>query len=246
MVKALVLRVEGTNCDQETVNALQVAGAETTLAHINQLLKKKDSLENYDILAIPGGFSHGDDISAGVILAKQLKFLLGKQVRQFVEERKPVIGICNGFQVLVKTGLLPGNQGIMEKQEATLAFNEKGIFYDDWVQLEPQENKCLFLKKIKERINLPIAHAEGRFIAEQEILEELEENKQIVFKYVKNPNGSINDIAGICNPEGNVFGLMPHPERFLNAHMHPQWTRGIKKADGLQFFTEMVEYAEKR
>jgi len=247
MVNALVLRVEGTNCDEETANALRLAGADTTLAHINDLLKGRQSLEDYQALALPGGFAHGDDIAAGVLLANQMKNLLGADVKAFVEEGKPVIGICNGFQVLVKLGLLPGIEGPMNRQEATLAFNNSGIFHDSWVHLQPQNgNKC-FLNKIKSAVYLPVAHAEGRFIADDNVIRRMLDNGQVVFTYLENPNGAMRDIAGICNPQGNVFGLMPHPERFVHKWMHPQWTRGgiPDEGDGLQFFTHLVEYAKK-
>ncbi|MCD4740653.1 phosphoribosylformylglycinamidine synthase I [archaeon] len=245
MVKAIILRVEGTNCDEELVNAFQLAGAEVTLAHINELLKNKISLEDHQILALPGGFSHGDDISAGVILANQLKQLLGKQLNKFIEEEKAVIGICNGFQILVKTGLLPNLSGNQE-QEVTLAFNSSGLFRNQWVHLETQkENTCPFLKNM-ENIYLPIAHAEGRFIATQETIEQIEEQNLIAFKYVGNPNGSINDIAGISNSQGNILGLMPHPERFLHPWMHPYWTlEQPEQGDGIQLFKNIVEHAKK-
>ena len=248
MVKILVLRVEGTNCDQETVNALEVVGATPELVHINELIKGLKNLEEYQGMIIPGGFSHGDDISAGIILANQMKYLLGRDLQRFVEEGKPIIGICNGFQALVKSWLLPAINGPFVKQDATLAFNDTGIFKDTWVHLKPTKNhKCKFLQRIKNEVYLPIAHAEGRFVTDKETLEELKSNKQIVFKYVENPNGSVADIAGVCNPEGNVFGMMPHPERYMHKWMHPHWTRGklAEEGDGLLFFQGFVEYASK-
>lgn len=248
MVKILVLRVEGTNCDQETVNALEIAGATPELVHINELIKGLKTLDEYQGMIIPGGFSHGDDISAGIILANQMRYLLGRDLQRFVEEGKPIMGICNGFQALVKSWLLPATKGPFVRQDATLAFNDTGIFKDMWVRLKPMRNHaCKFLQKIKKEVYLPIAHAEGRFTTDEETLKELKENKQIVFKYVENPNGSVADIAGVCNPEGNVFGMMPHSERYLHKWMHPYWTRGKipEEGDGLQFFQGFIEYASK-
>lgn len=248
MVKIIVLRVEGTNCDQETVNALKIVGATPELVHINELIKGLKTLEEYQGMVIPGGFSHGDDISAGVILANQMKYLLGKELQKFVEEGKPIMGICNGFQALIKSWLLPAINGPFVKQDATLAFNDTGVFKDTWVYLKPvRKHSCKFLQKIKKEVYLPIAHAEGRFITNAETLKKLRSNKQIVFKYVENPNGSIDGIAGVCNPEGNVFGMMPHPERYMHKWMHPYWTRKKlpEQGDGLQFFQGFVEYATK-
>ena len=258
-VRTIVLRVEGTNCDEETVIAFKKAGSLVDLVHINELKKGKKSLEDYQILCIPGGFTYGDDIAAGKIFAVLLKYMLSKDVKRFVEEGKLVLGICNGFQVLVKDGLLPGLNGVMEKQEATLAFNDCGYFQDRWVYLKHEnKGKCVFTKGIKDIIYVPVNHAEGKFVADREIIEKLEENDQIVFKYVDpddnyagfpwNPNGSIDNIAGICNPEGNVFGLMPHPEKFIHKWMHPYWTR-LKleeEGDGFRIFKNAVEFAEKK
>ncbi len=256
-VKAVVLRVAGTNCDVETANALRTAGAETDIIHMNQLYKGPKSLEDYQIMIFPGGFSYGDDVSAAVLWAKEIKYRLGGQVKRFVEEGKPVLGICNGFQVLVKAGLLPAFNGLMERQEATLAFNDIGLYYDGWVYLRHDRKcPCIFTEGLNEIIYLPVAHAEGKFVINLEDLEKLWENRQVVFRYVNqngdidgfpyNPNGSVDSIAGICNREGNVFGLMPHPERFLHIYMHPCWTSiSAKEGDGLHLFYKAVEYAEK-
>lgn len=244
VVKAIVLRVEGTNCDLEMAHALKLEGAEPHLVHVNELLSKKAYLESFQLLVIPGGFAHGDDISAGKIFATLLKYRLEQDVKRFVESGKPVIGVCNGFQVLVKAGILPGlNWGI---QEATLAANDCGSFVDRWVHLKTGKSSCQFSKGLKETIFLPIAHGEGKFIAGSAVLERLEENNQIVFSYLDNPNGSLMDIAGICNPAGNVLGMMPHPERFLTKYTHPYWSASPElpeEGDGLQIFKNAVEYA---
>lgn len=224
--KVIVLRTAGTNCDKETVHAFQSAGAETDLSHINEFIQGNKSLDRYGILAIPGGFSYGDDIAAGKVLANELIYKLRDSVEKFIKGGRLVIGICNGFQVLVKTGLLP---------HSTLTFNDSGKFEDRWVYLKNvNRGRCVFTKGI-DRIYLPVAHAEGKFVTDKKTLDEMKKNDEIVFRYVddkgkdcgypSNPNGSMENIAGICNKEGTVFGMMPHPERYLAFYMHPQWTR---------------------
>ncbi|MBS7655000.1 phosphoribosylformylglycinamidine synthase I [Candidatus Bathyarchaeota archaeon] len=253
-VKVAVFRVAGTNCEIETAYAFKLAGAKPEIIHMNEFYKKRKSLEGYQILVFPGGFSYGDDIAAAKLWANEIKYKL-KEIKHFAEEGKPIIGICNGFQVLVKTGLLPGFEKSI-KQEATLAFNDIGLYHDRWVYLKPESKKCIFTKNLNKTIFLPVAHAEGKFIINEDSLRKLEENDQIVFRYVDNkgelagfpwnPNGSISNIAGICNPEGNILGLMPHPERYLHKWMHPLWTKLNSlpiEGDGLIIFKNAVEYA---
>ena len=251
--KVLILRTAGTNCDVETDAAFQLAGAETALIHIQNLISGKVDLADYQILAIPGGFSYGDDISAGILLAVEIKHKLTDTLHKFVAEGKLIIGICNGFQVLVRTGLLPGiNQSMT--QQTTLAMNASAKFECRWVDLAAEDSPCVFTKGIKKRLYLPVAHAEGRFTAPPDVLEALESNKQVVFRYAKseyphNPNGSDVDIAGICDPTGRIFGLMPHPERFLMKWNHPRWTRlpkteanASEEGEGLAIFKNAVNY----
>ncbi len=259
--KVLILRTAGTNCDIETDAAFQLAGAETALTHIQKLIAGKVNLADYEILAIPGGFSYGDDISAGILLAIEMKHKLADALSRFVGDNKLILGICNGFQVLVRTGLLPGmnisESGTPEMiQRTTLSMNTSAKFECRWVDLKVQESPCVFTKGIKERIYLPVAHAEGRFTAPADVLEELESKNQVVFRYVKstypdNPNGSDADIAGICDPTGRIFGLMPHPERFLMKWNHPHWTRltetpenASEKGEGLAIFKNAVDYVK--
>ena len=259
--KVLILRTAGTNCDAETDTAFQLAGAETALIHIQNLISGKVNLTDYQILALPGGFSYGDDISAGILLAVEMKHKLRDALNRFVADDKLILGICNGFQVLVRTGLLPGmdpsNSNTSEMtQRTTLAMNTSAKFECRWVDLATEESPCVFTKGIKERIYLPVAHAEGRFTAASDVLEELESNKQIVFRYAKsgyphNPNGSDADIAGICDATGRIFGLMPHPERFLMKWNHPRWTRlagteasSSEEGDGLSIFKNAVNYVK--
>ncbi|MDT7865134.1 MAG: phosphoribosylformylglycinamidine synthase I [Thermoproteota archaeon] len=255
-VKALVIRAEGTNCDLETVEALKVAGAEVTLAHINELLKKKVNLEDFQLCVIPGGFSYGDNISAGKILANIIKSYLKKDFKKFIDEEKPLIGICNGFQVLLKAGFLPfSSEG---KQLASLTINDSGLFIDRWVYLRyVNKRKCVFTKYSNNVIYLPINHAEGKFVAEDKIIKKLFDEDQIVYQYSHpdgkvdekaNPNGSKYNIAAICNEYGNVLGIMPHPEKFIHKYMHPCWTRfpNLKEeGDGLFIFKNAVNYAKK-
>ncbi|MCP3686023.1 MAG: phosphoribosylformylglycinamidine synthase I [bacterium] len=251
MVKAVVLRTAGTNCDYETRHALELSGAKTDLIHINELISNKKSLKDYQILVIAGGFSYGDDLGAGKILANKMIYRMKEQLDEFVKDKKLIIGICNGFQVLVKTGLLPGNGG----QTASLTTNDSSKFECRWIRMK-LGRECAFTTGMKEIIELPIAHGEGKFVADDKTMESIKQNDQIVFKYVDergeetgypaNPNGSMESIAGICNKEGNVFGLMPHPERFLDKYSHPRWTReNIKEGDGLAIFKNAVEYAKK-
>ncbi|MCX5777361.1 MAG: phosphoribosylformylglycinamidine synthase I [Candidatus Firestonebacteria bacterium] len=257
--KVIVIRTAGTNCDYETVTAFELCGAEVDLVHINQLLRKEVDILNYQILAIPGGFSYGDDVASGKILANEIQYRLIDTISRFVSERRLIIGICNGFQVLVKTGLLPGIDGIDKKEYTTLFNNDSGKFEDRWCYLKSTSNRCIFTRGLKEQIYLPVAHGEGKFITlDEKTLEYLKKNDMIVFKYVNkdgdiagypaNPNGSAEAIAGICNPGGNILGLMPHPERFVTRYNHPRWTREKlpEEGDGLALFRNAVEFAKKK
>jgi phosphoribosylformylglycinamidine synthase I len=185
--KIIVLRTAGTNCDKETASAFEMAGGEPDLVHINELSRDEKFLKDYQILAIPGGFTYGDDIASGKILANEIKYKLNKDLKNFINSGKLIIGICNGFQVLVKAGILPGiNSGVME---ATLSFNDSGSFMAKWVELDSMET-CVWTKGLKEKIYLPIAHGEGKFIPrDKDILNKLKKSGQIVFRYVDNPNG---------------------------------------------------------
>ncbi len=255
-VRSLVIRAEGTNCDLETVEALRLAGAEVDLVHINRLIKEKKKLEEYQLIIIPGGFSFGDCISAGKILANLIKVYLITDFKKFIDEGKPLIGICNGFQTLLKLGFLPFS-GEM-KQYASLVPNVSGLFIDKWVYLKlREESKCVFTKGSLNVIYLPINHAEGRFVAEEKIIDKLFENGQIVYQYssqsgevseIFNPNGSLSNIAAICNEHQNVLGIMPHPEKYIHKYLHPNWTRYQtlkEEGDGLIIFKNAVNYARK-
>lgn len=254
--KVLVLRTAGTNCDKETVFAFEACGADTELLHINALVENKKRLFDFQILAIPGGFSYGDDIAAGKILANELKYKLQDELKEFMQDSRLIIGICNGFQVLVKAGILPGNKEF--KQEATLSLNDSAKFEDRWVYLKRQD-KCVWTKDLPEIIYLPVAHGEGKFMAENKTaLSNLIEHNQVVLQYCDaegrldgyphNPNGSELNIAGICDATGRVFGLMPHPERHFSFLQSPKHLRREFKdnvAAGALIIRNGVEYAKK-
>jgi len=260
-VKVLVLRAAGTNCDLEMCYAFELAGAKPDLVHVNRLIEEPHLLERYQILALPGGFSYGDDIAAGKILANQLVHHFRRQVQRFVDDKKLVLGVCNGFQVLVKAGLLPAvgtqpaiegadNNGIL--QQATITYNDSGKFEDRWTYLQPGTNKCVFIDP-ERRIYLPIAHGEGKVcFADESILQQVQAD-QVAFRYVDeagqfgaypvNPNGSVDHIAGLCDTTGRVLGLMPHPERFVHPTQHPRWTRQqVNQPDGLAIFVNAMRY----
>jgi phosphoribosylformylglycinamidine synthase len=252
--KVAVLRAAGTNCDLETANAFAAVGGKPELVHIGDFRAGKSRLMSYDILAIPGGFSYGDDVAAGRVLANQIRLYL-KDLRQFIRLGRPVIGICNGFQALVKAGILPSSNTC--EQTAGFTVNDSGRFECRWVHLRLNtQSSCLFFKGLPEMIELPVAHGEGKVVVKSpRHLEELKKNKTIALQYVTedgklmgyphNPNGSIFNIAGMTNAEGNVLGLMPHPERFASIHHHPNWTRQTyrKQAVGLEMFKNAVLHA---
>jgi phosphoribosylformylglycinamidine synthase len=254
-VRALVLRTAGTNCDIETQFAWEKAGATAERVHINRLIEEPKHLADYQILTIPGGFSYG--ISAGKIFANQLAHHLADVLHDFLEADRLVLGICNGFQVLVKCGLLPGvaDGRPTLAQGATLTNNDSGLFEDRWTHLRAETDRCVFLQK-GESLYLPVAHAEGKFAPGPEAtLEKLEAADQVALRYVGpdgktgagypwNPNGSVGDVAGLCDPTGRILGLMPHPERHVLPWHHPQWTRlGAQEAgDGFRVFQRGVAY----
>lgn len=258
-VKAIVLRAAGINCDMETEYALELAGATARRMHINSIIRDKKLLEKFQIIVFPGGFSYGDDIAAGKILANQVIHHLAEPLRKFIDDGKLVLGICNGFQVLVKTGILPGNhEGRVSSIEhrVTITYNDSGKFEDRWVYLAPQTEKCIFIEPGRQ-IYLPIAHAEGKVVTKDEpTLEKLRTEGHIAFKYVDkngeegdfpiNPNGSVASIAGLTDTTGRVLGLMPHPERFTRSTQHPRWSRSKNKADadGTTIFNNAVKYIQ--
>ncbi len=257
--KVLVITGYGINCDIETELAFNLAGADAERVHINDLIDGCKRMSDYQILALPGGFSFGDDIGSGKVLANKLRYKLGEDVHRFVQDDKLVIGICNGAQVAIKYGLVPAFNENYSVQEATLTFNDSGRFEDRWVHVRSESSRCVFTQGI-DMAFLPVAHGEGKFVCSPEVLAKLKENGQVVFRYVDeegnpakgvyptNPNGSMDDIAGICDPTGRIFTLMPHPERHLTPYTNPQWTRLKQEGrlpqegDGMKIFRNAVNY----
>lgn len=273
-VKALVLTGYGLNCDYETDFSLKLAGADTERVHINELISGPQSgaratLDNYHILVFGGGFSWADDHGAGVIMAARFRYNIGEEIEDFVREGKLIIGICNGFQALVNLGLLPGFNGDYRSRKVALTYNDTGNFVDTWVKLKVREDTvCIFTNGISS-LDLPVRHGEGKFYAKQEIIDKLIEKNQVVVQYAdkkgnpaqgkwpSNPNGSLHDIAGICDSTGRIFGLMPHPEAHNHYTNHPDWVirkeelsrlnRSIEKEEGkgIAIFRNAVEYIRK-
>ncbi len=246
----LILRAPGTNCDEETAFAFREAGAIVSLVHVNRLIGGDERLADYRIMVIPGGFTYGDDIAAGRVLANELRLKLGEDIRKFTDNGGLILGICNGFQVLVKAGILPPTDG--SPPRVTLGTNDSGKFECRWVHLKVnRDSRCVFTRSM-DSLYLPVAHGEGKFIADPEVLPALDialyytdghGNKD---GYPHNPNGSVNNIAGICDSTGRIFALMPHPERHIRGTQHPQWTTGGAKkyGDGFKIFQNAVEWAE--
>ncbi|UCF42581.1 MAG: phosphoribosylformylglycinamidine synthase I [Planctomycetota bacterium] len=253
-VKAIVLRAAGINCDMETEYALEAAGASAERVHINRMIEDKGLLDGVQIIVFPGGFSYGDDVAAGKILANQVIHHLSEAIRKFIDDGKLVLGICNGFQVLVKAGILPGNNSSKQQQSVTITYNDSGKYEDRWVYLTPQTDRCIFIEAGRE-IYLPVAHAEGKVVTyDEEVLEQLRAEGHVAFKYVDengqegdypiNPNGSVGSIAGLTDVTGRVLGLMPHPERYIRHTQHPHWSRlqGKEDGDGMGIFTNAVRF----
>lgn len=266
-IRVCVMRVGGTNCDAETKRAFTELGAKAEVLHFNEVVNNRNILD-YNALVFPGGFSYGDYVRAGAIWATGTLTKLRKALKKFVDEERPILGICNGFQVLVEAGLLPGFEGISEYPKATLATNIPIGYRCKWIYLKHENfGNCIFTNNIpKDKImHIPVAHGEGRFLFKKEnetkYLEKLYDNDQLVFRYCTkdgtpangefpvNPNGAFQDIAGICNPAGTVFGLMPHPERAFYGWQLPDWTKTENLptyGDGKLVFESMVEYIKKQ
>jgi phosphoribosylformylglycinamidine synthase I len=251
-VRALMLRAPGTNCDVETTFAFERAGAIVSPAHVNELVRKDKRIADYQIVVFPGGFTYGDDISAGKILANEIKLKLGEDIKRFVGGGGLILGVCNGFQVLVKAGILP--QSADADQKLTLANNDSGRFECRWVYLSvDKQSPCVFTRGI-DTMYLPIAHGEGKVIAEAKALKGLkvvlryaDKEGNVSAEYPDNPNGSADSIAGICDDSGRIFALMPHPERFLRWTQHPRWVREAKRewGDGFNIFKNAVEWVKR-
>lgn len=253
----------GLNCEDETAYAFEKVGARVDKIFLMDLIKRSDLLVNYHILAMIGGFSFGDHIAAGKVLANMYKFKLGEEIQRFIDEGKLIFGECNGFQTLVKAGFLPRFEGDYGTQCVTLTYNDSGVYEDRWVRLKVNpEAECIFTKGLDE-IYLPVRHGEGKFMVSNKLdLQRLQRRNQIVLQYVdtrglttmsypQNPNGSVEAIAGICDSTGRVFGMMPHATAYLSPYNHPHWTKlkieGIlpDEGEGVQIFRNAVEYIKK-
>jgi phosphoribosylformylglycinamidine synthase subunit PurQ / glutaminase len=251
--RVLILHATGTNRDLDAAQAIELVDGTAEIVHINHLHRNGVNWSAYQMLVLPGGFSYADALGAGKLLAIDLQSYFSDQVQAFVDSGKPVIGICNGFQVLVKAGVLPGRADL----KATLTFNQAGHFECRWVSLLPRSQVCVWTRGLSEAIECPVAHGEGNFVLEDpQQLAQLQLSDQIALvysdgqhtaaagTYPENPNGSIGDIAGLCNLKGNVLGLMPHPEDHIFSFQHPRWTRGEQNGLGLALFENGIRYAE--
>ena len=258
-VKALVITGFGLNCEKETAAACKYAGATPEQVHLNELIYGRRKLDEFQLLSFIGGFSFGDHLGSGTVFANRVKFKLRDQLQKFVDDGKLVIGICNGFQTLTRLGMVPALDGNYFTQTAALAHNDSGVFRDDWCTLKADPaSPCVFTKGI-DFVRLPLRHGEGKFVADDAVLAEIEKRHLAAVRYVDangapatefpaNPNGSLNSIAGICDPTGRVFGLMPHPEAFLSPYNAPDWTAAQQRGelpaegDGVAFFRNAVNY----
>ena len=253
-INVCILQSDGTNCDVELFYAFKKFGGNPEYVHVNELRNKTKSLKDFQILALPGGFSYGDDIASGKILAIELISFLKDEIERFRDKGGLIIGICNGFQTLVRTGLLPfGNLGGMD---ATLASNDSGHFECRWVQLKQDKSKCVFFKENGPVGWFAVNHGEGKFFTDAKTLKKVEEQNLVVFRYIdekgnptqiypQNPNGSLNAIAGITDPSGRILGLMPHPEKFVDITQYPNWRREkITKPHGAFIFEDMIKFVK--
>jgi len=254
--KAIIVRTAGTNCDVESAFAAEQAGFRADRVHINRIASGEVSLDDYSFMFIPGGFSYGDDVAAGKIMALELYRRLGDALLRFEDRGKLILGVCNGFQVLIRAGLIPFRTEHPAEMQATLTNNDSGKFEDRWVYLDIEPGTvCVFTRTMKPRIELPVAHGEGKFMLRDPAdIERLGTAGQIVLRYgarnggepayPEDPNGSMGHIAGVCNNRGTIFGLMPHPERFLRRTNHPRWTRENlpEVGDGAAIFANAYEY----
>lgn len=238
---AAVLCAPGTNRDSDVSFALRQAGALPITYQMSDLVTHPSRIDDADIVVIAGGFSYADALGAGRLFAVELEESIGDRLGVAISERRPVIGICNGFQTLVRIGILPGAE-----RQAALGCNSAGVFDCRWVEIEPASARCVWTRNLRENIKCPIAHGEGRFHTDNATLSSLLKDDQIALRYVNgNPNGSIGDVAGICDPTGMVLGLMPHPENHVVPRQHPQFHRGERGGMGLALFQEGVNYVNR-
>lgn len=254
--RVLILHAQGSNRDLDAAHAFELAGAQPEIVPLNELRAGSTRWSDYQLLCLPGGFAYADALGAGKLFALDLNVYFADQVKAFVEAGKPVIAMCNGFQALVKSGILPDGRRNAGAAASTLTFNAAGHFECRWITLTPKSQTCLWTRGLTEQIYCPVAHGEGNYtVIDESLVADLQAQDQIALVYANpdgssangvypnNPNGSIADIAGVCNPEGNVLGLMPHPENHILPYQHPRWTRGESGQLGLKLFENGVKYA---
>ncbi len=253
--KVCILRSDGTNCDEELRYAFEKAGGTVDLVHVNEFRRKDKKLSDFQIIALPGGFSYGDDLASGKVLAIELMSFFKDDLQKFIDKNGYILGVCNGFQTLIRTGLLP--YATLGNMQATLTNNDSGHFECRWVNMKAQKSKASYFDNLNSMIfDVSVNHGEGKFFADEKLLEKIENDKLVTFRYVdsagkptqkypENPNGALRAIAGISDPSGRIFGLMPHPEKFVDITQHPNWRRMKKrKADGLIFFETIISYVK--
>ncbi len=260
-IKVLVITGYGLNCEKETAAAFKMAGADPELVHLSDMVSGKRKLDEFQLLIFIGGFAFGDHLGSGTVFANRVKFAMQDDLQKFIADGKLIMGVCNGFQTLTRLGLVPALDGKYFVQEVALAHNDKGVFRDDWCVLKANPaSPCVFTRGI-DQVRLPLRHGEGKFVAEPEVLAEIERKNLVAVRYVdsngnpaenfpENPNGSLNSIAGICDETGRIFGLMPHPEAFLSPFNSPDWTldkvngKLAAEGEGVVFFRNAIDYIE--
>jgi phosphoribosylformylglycinamidine synthase subunit PurQ / glutaminase len=261
--KALIITGYGINCEEETAKCFNWSGAQAEIIHINDLISNPQRIKEFQIMAFPGGFSYGDDTGSGNALANKIRNNINDEILSFAQKDKLILGLCNGFQIMVNLGLVPATKSLGERQAALMP-NNTTRYQCRWIYLKNQSKKCIWTKNI-DTIHLPVAHGEGNFYCEDEVLQTLKDNDQIAFQYVTadgeaangqfphNPNGALADIAGLCDPSGRIFGMMPHPERFNSFTNEDGWELKKekliregkplpKKGEGLKIFENAVQY----
>lgn len=252
--KICILISDGTNCDEDLFYAFEKAGGSPQYVHVNELRNKEKQLKDFQILALPGGFSYGDDLTSGKVLAVELMSFFRKDLQEFVDKKGFILGVCNGFQTLVRTGLLPFTT--LGTMHATLTNNDSGHFECRWAKMKVEKgSKASYLNNIDYHLTVSINHGEGKFFTDKKTLKEIEEKKLVVFRYVDesgkptqaypaNPNGALHAIAGICDPTGRILGFMPHPEKFVDKTQYPNWRRENNTPTNLQLFENIVNFVK--
>lgn len=250
-----ILRSDGTNCDEDLFYAFQKTGGKPAFVHVNELRNNSKKLKDFQIVALPGGFSYGDDLASGKVLAVELMSFFKDELQQFIDKKGYVLGICNGFQTLVRTGLLPFVK--LGSMSVTLTSNDSGHFECRWVKMKAEKSKAVYFNDLQDILDVSVNHGEGKFFTDAMTLKKIEASGLVAFRYVAtdgkptssypdNPNGALHAIAGITDTTGRIFGLMPHPEKFVDTTQHPNWRREtFSKPHGMLFFERIVNFVAK-